>query len=253
MPSAAAKGVGTPVGVSWQSRGVTEDPAPTDPARSGAAPSLDRLLAEVRLDAARGGFDAWGTSTVVDELAGRPVIDPATFDALHHAAGIDARFPVGDAGLLHVYGYWRSEVVTPFGRKRDRWLDGHLAIALGLHPRAFHLDAPRAADVDVAAATGTTLLQRVTAATLPLLHHPTATTDAADVRVADVPVGDMRTRIVLHRAQGARAAALVYGVDAGDGLRLVTTFPVDGDPQTLLDEAVAEPRLRWNAAVPARS
>ena len=46
------------------------------------------------------------------------------------AAGLAAAFPVGNAGLLHVYGYWFSDEPTPYGFKRDRWVDGALAGAL---------------------------------------------------------------------------------------------------------------------------
>lgn len=201
---------------------------------AGAELSLSAVLEHVRADAAAGRFAAWGASTVVDEHTGSAVVDRATFAALHAAAGIAARFPVGNAGVVHVYGYWFSTTPTPFGRKRDRWVDGRLATALGLAPDAFHLGAGPA---------GTTLLQRVTEAAGRALDDPGA--DA--VGAAEAVVGALRTRAVLVRAPGASATALVYGVGVPSELRLVTAFPVDGDPEPLLVEFRSEPRLRWNA------
>ncbi|WP_206447805.1 amino acid deaminase [Agrococcus sp. KRD186] len=203
---------------------------PTEPIRF---PDLDRVRDDLRADAAAGHLALWGTSTVVDELAGVPVLEQQRFDQLHAAAGIRARFPVGNAGVLHVYGYWFSTIVTAHGLKRDRWVDGRLAGAFGLAPEGFHLGDGRT----------TTLLRRVTDVALPLLLDP-----PWDAATADVEVEGRHTRTVLHRAAGARTTALLYGVDEGAGLRLITTFPVDGDPQPLLDASVAVPRLRWNAA-----
>jgi hypothetical protein len=72
------------------------------------------------------------------------------------------------------------------------------------------------------------------------------------VRSADAWVDGVLTRAVTFRAPGARATALVHGLDDGHGMRLVTTFPVDGDARALLAEFAAEPRLRWNAVVLAQ-
>lgn len=205
---------------------------------------LPRALADIRADAATGLFAAWGRSTVIDENTGTPVIDRAMFDELHAAAGLAAAFPVGNAGLLHVYGYWFSDEPTPYGFKRDRWVDGALALALGLPAEAFHLGGEG------------TLLERVTAAVRPpLLDPPAAARGAADVRLADA-VG----RVVLLGADAASTdttempeatapspTALVYGIDAGEGFRLITAFPLAGDPQEVLAEFVEHPRYRWNA------
>lgn len=201
-----------------------------------------------------------------------PSIDTALFDTLHAVAGIDAAFPTGNAGLLHVYGYWYSTVPTPFGYKRDRWHDGTLARAFGLPADAFHLDAPQAGRPGSAPGPGPTLLARVTAAALPVLRRP-----PAGSLVAEAVVDGRLSRVVLHRAPGADAPALVYGIEpsgsggtgsggtgsaaspggepavppgstpASDRLVLLTTFPFSGDPAPLLEEFVREPMLRWNA------
>ncbi len=90
------------------------------------------------------------------------MVAASVFRALHERAGIDARFPVGNAGLLHVYGYLLSTTPTPYGLKRERWLDGELARAYGLAADAF---------LPWALPTGETLLARVTAAAAALLLY----------------------------------------------------------------------------------
>lgn len=186
-------------------------------------PALEPVLHAIRRDAAAGCLAHWGASTLIDEHTGVPSIDAELFGILHSAAGLDAAFPIGHAGLLHVYGYWYSTVPTPFGYKRDRWHDGTLARAFGLPVDAFHLDAPRpgspgsgqsGSDTPGSGAPGSdpepTLLARVTAAALPVLRRP-----PAGSLVADAVVDGRLSRVVLHRAPGAETPALVYGIEPG--------------------------------------
>lgn len=196
---------------------------------------LETALQCIREDARAGRFLLWGHSTVVDEHVGAPVIDRELFDLLHETAGIPAEFPVGNAGVVHVYGYFFSDVPTPYGYKRDRWNDGVLARSLGRPASAFRLG-----DSDTE-----TPLERVTGAALPRLQDPSADATA----VLDVVVDAVSTRAVVTAADRDGSAALVYGVDEGRGMGLVTTFPV-ADAVTFAREAAAEPpRLRWNAAI----
>lgn len=196
--------------------------ARTDPA--GTLDQQDWLGAAIDDDRKHGRFDAWGASTVIDENLGTPVLEMPLFDALHARAGLRAEWPVGNAGLLHVYGYLLSTVVTPYGLKRDRWLDGALARAYGLAPDTF-----------VPSAREASLLARVGDAASALLARGAART----AEVATVP-----TAVAVGRIPGSGDWALVYAVRG----RLVTTFPV-ASPETVLAEWDAAPaRLRWNAA-----
>lgn len=209
-------------------------------------PPRDPVLAQIRADADVRRFEHWATSTVIDENTGEPVLDAELFDTLHAAAGITAAYPIGNAGVLHVYGYWFSTALTPYGYKRDRWVDGQLARAFGLPPAAFLLSqesdpAGSGASPVVAAPT---LLQRVVAVALPALRTPGPET----VAVREAAVGDLLTRVTLTRARGAAATALVYGVHGERDWQLVTTFPVSGEVAGLLEEFEQQPRLRWNAA-----
>ncbi|MGY4858372.1 amino acid deaminase [Cryobacterium sp. AP23] len=211
------------------------------------------MFNQIARDAAAGRFDDWGLSTVIDENTRSPVITPAQFAQLHAAAGLSmAAWPIGNAGLLHVYGYLLSTVVTPYGLKGDRWRHGELAQILGLTPDAFLLDAAEAA--------GDTVLQRVTAATLPHLAHLSAR--RGDVLVIDdeVPgtdgsaVGAAATcfRTIVVSAPGHSSAALIYGVREGGRMRLVTAFPLANPSPAFLDGLAAEPpRMRYNAALAA--
>jgi len=193
----------------------TRDPA-------AAISSLPWLAAALADDAAAGRFAAWGRSTIIDENVGEAVLPRALFDELHARAGLEAAWPLGNAGLLHVYGYLLSTTPTPFGLKRERWLTDDLALACGLTRGAF---SPW---------TGPgTLLSRVTAAAASLLSRPDTIDEAIEGRSSRIALGD---------ALPDGTTALAYAVD---GLT-VTMFPV-ADPAALRS-GLGAPRLRWNAA-----
>ncbi|SJN08020.1 hypothetical protein FM113_00480 [Leucobacter sp. 7(1)] len=215
------------------------------------ATPLATVLALVHDDAAAQRFDQWGLSTLIDEHTGVASIGRDVFDALHTAAGIEAVFPIGNAGLIHVYGYWFSDVPTPFGLKRDRWADGELAAAFGLPRHAFHLTKQGA----------TTPLQRVAAAMRRALDDPPHGTRVADVDIPTIgsagsgtppEVSLRRSRVVLQRPHSRLPWALSYAIAAPDApatapLQLLTAFPVHGDPAPLLADFLARPAPRWNA------
>lgn len=205
-------------------RRATEDPA-------AALALLPGIAASVRQDAADGLFDAWELSTAVDENTGEPVVPEAFFHHLHAVAGRDAAWPVGNAGLLHVYGYLFSLAETPYGLKRERWLDAELAAAYG-ERTLFHAEALSGA------APSVTPLARVTDAARTLLAEHT---------VREERIGPVRARIAIGRRTASGPFALAYAIDRGSGERLVTTFPIASPADTLAAIDSAPPRLRWNA------
>ncbi len=160
---------------------------------------LPWLGTSIDADAAARRFRRMGLSTVIDENTGTSVVAASVFRALHERAGIDARFPVGNAGLLHVYGYLLSTTPTPYGLKRERWLDGELARAYGLAADAF---------LPWALPTGETLLARVTAAAAALLLY-------APVRRQQL--GDTEALIAIGARRGIRRSRprLCTGLCAG--------------------------------------
>ena len=200
------------------------------------------MFEQIAQDAAAGRFEDWAVSTVIDENIQAPVITASQFEALHAAAGLVAQWPVGNAGLLHVYGYLLSKVATPYGLKGDRWRNGELAELLGVAPGAFLLEA--------AAAAGETVLQRVTQAALPHLAHPAH--GRGDLMVIDdeVPGGGTFFRTTVLSMPGRSRAAVVYGVSEGGRMRLVTAFPLADPTAASLDALAADPpRMRYNAAL----
>jgi len=187
-----------------------------------ALDALPWLVAAIADDREHDRFGDWGRSTVVDENVGAAVLPRPLFEALHARAGLTARWPVGNAGLLHVYGYLLSTTPTPYGLKRERWLSGDLERGYRLADGALRPWS----DPDE------TLLARVGTAATALLARDGAHRERPDGRDAVIALGDPAPDGVV---------ALAYAVD---GL-LVTTFPVS-DPAALR-AGLGAPRLRWNA------
>lgn len=194
---------------------------------------LPAVLACVDEDRRAGRLARWSWSTVIDENVGEAVVDRDIFERIHDVGGVEPRFPVGNAGLIHVYGYLFSTVRTPHGYKSDRWNDGVLARTLGAPDGWFRLGA----------SAEETPLARVLDAALPRLVDPI-------VEATEWEAGRIRQRAVITPPAPDGSAALVSGLDDGSGMRLLTAFPVlDGAElaRTLREE---KPRLRWNAAPP---
>lgn len=229
---------------------VCESHAVTSRSVLPAPPSLSTVLDQVRADAHTDRLSHWGQSTVIDEHTKLASFSREIFDALHSAAGIQATFPVGNAGLIHVYGYWFSAVLTPFGYKFDRWRDGALARALHLPAHAFWIEAP--------GNSGTTALERVLAALQPALEAPPQAATTADAELTCVS-DQQHSRLVIVPSPDtstAQPSALIYGISETSPIarscprfQLITAFPFSGDPHALAAEFVADPRPRWNAVV----
>ena len=192
-----------------------------------AIESLPWLTESIDHDREQARFDAWGLSTVIDENVGASVISRSLFAELHRRAGIDAEWPIGNAGLLHCYGYLLSLVETPYGFKRERWIGGELAVACGLAPHAF-----------LPWQEGRSLLERATGAASGILARATlATTVSVDCR---------STRLGLSRGLGAAALAYAVAPTAETPPLLITLFPVT-DADSVRAEFASVARLRWNA------
>lgn len=199
----------------------------SDAGARSALHALPWLASAIHDDRAAGRFAVWGRSSVIDENTGAAVIPRALFEELHGHADIAADWPLGNAGVLHCYGYLLSLEPTPYGLKRERWTEGALARACHLPPDAFRPWGE-----------GPTLLARATAAASALLATPAAgATQVIDAREA---------RLALGAVQGPTALAYAVAPTAGTTPLLVTMFPV-ADATIPLTEFLADPRLRWNA------
>jgi hypothetical protein len=83
----------------------------------------------------------WGNVINFDENAKDTVVDPAIIDLMNQRAGVAPRFAaetqpgvsriVTHAGVQHVYSYLFSTLVTPYGYKRARWVDGSVNRGFG--------------------------------------------------------------------------------------------------------------------------
>jgi hypothetical protein len=204
--------------------------AASDTAEDAAAAvsSLGWLSASIEADRAAGAFARWGASTVLDENTGAPVIGRALHAELHRRAGFDAVWPVGNAGLLHCYGYLLSLTPTPYGLKRERWLGSDLPRAYGRDGEAF-----------LPWAGVGSLLARATAAASAALAEPAASVEQ--------DVDGRATRLALSAGSGPAALAYAVAPTAGAAPLLVTTFPVADAAAVLMECTSAPPRLRWNA------
>ncbi|WP_051172027.1 hypothetical protein [Microbacterium indicum] len=199
----------------------------------------DLALAVHCIDADRraGRLNLWWWSTVIDENVGRPVISTQLYQRLHEAGGVDVVFPIGNAGIIHVYGYQFSTVQTPYGLKSDRWTDGRLARMLDRPPSHFQLGDDM----------HETPLQRVSDAAMPLLLVP-----PRGSAVIEKSADGVRTRAVVTPPGADGAGVLISAVDDGDGWSLVTLFPVDDAARFAREAEEAPAKLRWNAALPPR-
>ncbi len=77
----------------------------------------------------------WGTSINFDEGARGIIVAPELLDVLFAKFQTPPRRDrIVHAGIEHVYGYLFSNLQTPFGYKRARWVDGDLERGFGLPP-----------------------------------------------------------------------------------------------------------------------
>lgn len=205
------------------------------------------LLWQIAKDSEDGVFAAWGESSVVDSDVQAEVLRRPLMELLAGAAGLSVgRWPIVNAGLAHAYGYLLAPVMTPYGWKRDRWIDGQLPSALGADPRM----------VCPLPLVGT-LLGNLTAAltfyvdggSAPAFLSPAGA--VAHLREQDPGTGTLAETWLVGPPQESRKRALIYSVTApGATRRLVTAFPVSYAFQQNLAASVGSPSplaLRYNS------
>ena len=88
----------------------------------------------------------WGTSRNSDENAGGQIVHPAVLEVIGRVAGVEMSGDAVHAGLQHTYGYLFSLIETPYGFKRQRWIETGLERGLGLDASVFS-PAPRQGDL----------------------------------------------------------------------------------------------------------
>jgi hypothetical protein len=84
------------------------------------------LYSRIEADSRLGWTELWGQSINYDELAHGVIIDPKILRVLHSWIGApmpSADAKIAHAGTEHTYGYLFSNLKTPFGFKRARWVE----------------------------------------------------------------------------------------------------------------------------------
>ena len=74
----------------------------------------------------------WGWSVNVDELANTEIVDTRLLIMLGKMMDVAMDGAAVHAGVQHTYGYLLSTVMTPFGYKRDRWIQPTIELGFGL-------------------------------------------------------------------------------------------------------------------------
>ena len=232
--------------------------------------SAPELCADLEADGADAGIlGAWGYCSNYDEYALATIVPPPVLEALSEVSGVTLSTPPRHAGFMHTYGYLLTNLETPFGTKRQRWVEPTVERGLGF-TRPTLRPEPEAG----------TLLVNLTAAiarVLPDLEVPDATLARAAPWIAELEPAAGRRRIVETVEAGIAEGPLrlrtdlvpfvepsaesthwlVYSVQVGEASpRLVTAFPVQRAFLDRLELGIdlgteAEPlRLRYNAEVP---
>lgn len=223
-------------------------------ARSGFLPASEwtgALLGHIAADAAAGVPLRWGKSTLIDANVGDAVIPEAVLQRLLGAAGLGGGIEGANAGVAHTYAYLFAHVRTPYGHKRDRWLDGRLQRLLGTE-RGRLLPVARAG----------TLLSNVTAAldahlgVAPCGWADTVGMSRACLVEEDPESGVTATTWLLTRA-GVAGGAFVYTVASRQEEPVyITVFPVTDDAASSLSEGAHQEgplEARFNAVLPTMS
>jgi len=196
---------------------------------------LPDLRRSIRRDAKAGNLlSLWGKSLNYDENAKADIVLPPWLDRLLDFAGVEPRQDrIVHAGIEHTYGYLFSNLKTPFGYKRARWVRGVIEEDLGL-TKGLLGPAPSSGTLF---SNVTYLLAKIA---LPDLAPPPST--VADeiarwdlrsydrVRVVEtVSDGDRRVEISTDLVAGKKGYLLVYSIKDSEaaGPRLITAFPVD--------------------------
>lgn len=196
----------------------------------------------------------WGTSINFDENAKGIIVAPELLDLLFGKFNTPARQDrIVHAGIEHVYGYLFSNLKTPFGYKRARWVDGDLERGFGLPTgilspttkdgalfsnvsaffgRIGFSDSPARLAVLDADRNAASLLKNFSYATLQWKRLRESTTLADGTKIT------LQTDFVpFTHERGANAALLLYTVfdSRQDGPKLISGFPV---AQSFVDRAI---------------
>lgn len=95
---------------------------------------LPDLVQQIQQDSRhRGPLSFWGRSQNVDEVTETTIVHPHIVNLISAIAGRKMSTRTPHAGLQHTYGYLFSTIHTPYGYKRDRWIETQIESAFQLN------------------------------------------------------------------------------------------------------------------------
>ncbi len=221
-----------------------------------------------RVKKERAVLGRWGHSVNVDELTGTEIVDPRLLLMLGQATDVPMNGPAYHAGVQHTYGYLLSAIKTPFGYKRDRWIQPTIEHGFGLPQSSLQAFPKRGTLL----ANLTNFLTNITCPDQrpPRIIGANSPITRFDFRQLSgwriterVGQGsksrrrtlEIRTDLIpfLHVPKQGSVALLVYSIRENDlPIKLITTFPIGA---AALDELLSDKplgrsvdvRLRFNA------
>lgn len=213
--------------------------------------------------------EAWGLSQNFDEGAKAEIVRAPILEAIAQRMGVEGKTKQGrtiiHAGTIHTYGYLLSNLKTPFGYKRSRWVSGRLERGLRLPRESLGPSAYLLGDQTTLLSQVTFLLmkaalkgrpeewarwqERLEPRVTPALKGLKLEALARSVETQVLPSGEEIEWVTDFVAlpgdpQGGRL--LVYSQRSKSGTRLITGFPVEKD---FTERKSAPVKPRYNAWV----
>jgi len=189
-------------------------------------------------------FTFWGLSRNADESnLNEFIVPPHLLSYFAHQLKLtpyDPTFKFGNAGLNHTYGYVLSNLQTPYGYKRARYVKNEIETGFGLPPGMFN-PLPQKGSLlsNLTYFTGNiSIHDAISKANFHGVPEELKKFDYKKVKgyrlIETVVVGkiklEVRTDIIpffnTPKDPNADAALLIYSIDEGQGPKLITAFPV---------------------------
>ena len=205
-------------------------------------------------------------SVNVDELSETEIVAPKILEMLGRQTGVDMEPPAVHAGVQHTYGYLLSLIKTPFGYKRQRWIEPTIERGFALPvgslqalPRRGTLLGNLTDFLSQISLRDQRRLRLTKPSPISKSWHPAGVTGwriNETFRLGKNNSVSISTDLVpFSRGVKSKASALlIYAIaTANQPAKLITTFPIHPDMQSsMLDLPCGrgvEIRLRFNAFV----
>lgn len=196
--------------------------------------------------------EAWGLSQNFDEGAKAEIVRAPILESIARRMGVEGRTLNGrtviHAGTIHTYGYLLSNLKTPFGYKRSRWVSGRLERGLGLPRESLGPNAYLLGEQATLLSQVTYLLMkaalrdrpeewaqwqgRLESRVTPALKSLRIELISRNTEVQRLPSGEeieWATDFVALPGDPQHGRLLVYSQRTKAGVRLITGFPVEKD------------------------